>query len=112
MTPHVTFHLADSLAREAREHLEAHWLSLPESRRDAARRKAIEAWIDVGHGSCPLREPVIAAMVREALPFFHERRYRLSAWAVMPNHVQVLFGPLGEWTVAKIVASWKKSTAR
>jgi REP element-mobilizing transposase RayT len=30
----------------------------------------------------------------------------------MPNHVHVLFQPMNGWTVAKIVASWKKFTAR
>jgi REP element-mobilizing transposase RayT len=30
----------------------------------------------------------------------------------MPNHVHVLFEPTKGWTVAKIVAAWKKFTAR
>jgi putative transposase len=30
----------------------------------------------------------------------------------MPNHVHVLFQPLPGWSVAQIVASWKKFTAR
>jgi type I restriction enzyme R subunit/putative DNA methylase len=43
---------------------------------------------------------------------FDSERYRLLAWVVMPNHVHVLFQPINGWTVAKIVASWKKFTAR
>jgi REP element-mobilizing transposase RayT len=31
---------------------------------------------------------------------------------VEPNHVHTLFQPIDGWTVAKIVAAWKKFTAR
>ena len=38
---------------------------------------------------------------------------QLHAWVVMPNHFHVLFETLHDgWTMAKIVASWKKYTAR
>ena len=43
---------------------------------------------------------------------FDSQRYHLIAWVVMPNHVHVLFQPINEWTVSKIVATWKKFTAR
>jgi putative transposase len=56
--------------------------------------------------------PEIAAMVQRSLLCFDAQRYRLLAWVVMPNHVHVLFQPSGGWSVAKIVASWKKFTAR
>jgi type I restriction enzyme R subunit/putative DNA methylase len=45
------------------------------------------------------------------LLIFDLQRYRLLAWVVMPNHVHVLFQPVAGWTIAKIVASWKKFTA-
>jgi len=67
---------------------------------------------DAGHGSCFLRKPAIAGMVQESLLTFDSQRYRLLAWVVMPNHVHVLFQPMNGWTVAKIVAAWKKFTAR
>ena len=81
-------------------------------KRGAERRKRVEAWIDAGHGSCILRKPAIAKMVQESLLAFDSQRYRLLAWVVMPNHVHALFQPMNGWTVAKIVASWKKFTAR
>jgi putative transposase len=46
------------------------------------------------------------------LQIFDTKRYSLVAWVVMPNHVHVLFQPVNGWSVAKIVASWKKFTAR
>ncbi len=109
---HVSFHLADSLAQSALQKLAAELKTLPAEKRDVERRKRIEAWIDAGHGSCLMREPRIADMVQESLLSFDAQRYRLLAWVVMPNHVHVLFEPINIWSVAKIVASWKKFTAR
>jgi REP element-mobilizing transposase RayT len=111
-TQHVTFHLADSLPKAVLQRLEAELGQLPVNKRSAERRKRLDAWMDAGHGSCLLGDPVIAAETQAALLSFHLQRYRLFAWVVMPNHVHVLFHPLDDWTVAKIVASWKKFTAR
>jgi len=92
--------------------MEAELKALPEEKRDAERRKRVEAWMDAGHGSCVLRKPSIANMVQGALLNFDSMRYRLLAWVVMPNHVHVLFDPIQGWSVTKIVAGWKKFTAR
>ena len=109
---HVTFHLADSVPKTVLLRLENELKDIPEGKRDAERRKRLDAWIDAGHGSCVLREPGIAEMVQGSLLCFDGQRYRLMAWVVMPNHVHVLFKPMNGWMVAKIVASWKKFTAR
>ncbi len=109
---HVTFHLADSLPQTVLLRLDSELKPLPAAKRDAERRKRVDAWIDAGHGSCILRKPAIANMVQQSLLTFDSQRYRLLAWVVMPNHVHVLFQPMNEWTVAKIVAAWKKFTAR
>ncbi len=109
---HVTFHLADSLPQIVLLRLEAELKFLPLGKRDAERRKRVDAWIDAGHGSCLLCKPAIADMVQGSLLAFDSRRYRLLAWVVMPNHVHALFQPMKGWTVAKIVATWKKFTAR
>jgi hypothetical protein len=101
---HVTFHLADSMAKEAVERMDGEIRCLPPEKRDTERRKRIEAWMDAGHGSCILRESAVAGMVQNSLLFFDGQRYRLLAWVVMPNHVHVLFQPVNGWTVAKIVA--------
>ena len=109
---HVTFHLADSLPKKVVERLADEIRSLPQERQDVERRKRVETWMDSGFGCCILREPFVAGMVQNALLFFDGQRYRLFAWVVMPNHVHVLFQPMNDWSVAKIVASWKKFTAR
>jgi REP element-mobilizing transposase RayT len=111
-TQHVTFHLADSLAQSILLRFESELKMLPAEKRELERRRRAEAWIDAGHGSCILRKPRIADIVQGSLLTFDAQRYRLLAWVVMPNHVHVLFEPMDGWTVAKIVASWKKFTAR
>ena len=110
-TQHVAFHLADSLPKTVLLRLEAELKTFPGEKRDAERRKRIDAWIDAGHGSCILRNPAIAGMAQQSLLRFDAERYRLLAWVVMPNHIHVLFQPMNGWSVAKIVASWKKFTA-
>jgi len=109
---HVTFHLADSLPKAVLEGWDAEIKNLPPDKQVLDRIKRVEAWMDAGHGSCVLREPEIARMVQNSLLWFDGQRYRLLAWVIMPNHVHVLFQVLNGWTVAKIVASWKKFTAR
>jgi REP element-mobilizing transposase RayT len=109
---HVSFHLADSLPKTVLERLEAELKNLPPEKQAVEHRKRVEAWIDAGHGSCVLRETEIAMMAQNSLLTFDGQRYRLLAWVIMPNHVHVLFQPANGWTVAKIVASWKKYTAR
>jgi REP element-mobilizing transposase RayT len=109
---HVTFRLADSLPQTAILQLESEIRTLPPEKHDTARRNRLEAYIDAGHGCCILRKPAIADMLQNSLLTFDARRYRLLAWVVMPNHVHVLFRPIGHWTMANIVASWKKFTAR
>jgi REP element-mobilizing transposase RayT len=109
---HVTFHLADSLPQTVLQRLKSEPRAILDAKREAERRKHLEAWLDAGHGSCLLRNHGIAAIVQATLLAFDAQRYCLLAWVVMPNHVHVLFQPISGWTIAKIVASWKKFTAR
>jgi putative transposase len=108
---HVTIRLADSLPNLIREQIEIQ-LKTTDPEKRSAQRKRIEAYIDAGSGSCILRQSYVAAMIEQTLFYFDSQRYRLLAWVVMPNHIHVLFQPINAWTVAKIVASWKKHTAR
>ncbi|NBB78661.1 MAG: transposase [Verrucomicrobia bacterium] len=110
-TQHVTVHLADSLPEAAVKRIDQLIDSLPEKERQIERRRRLHEWIDAGHGSCLLREPVLAGIVEGAFHYFDDERYRLFAWVVMPNHFHVLFQPLNGWSMAEIVASWKKFTA-
>lgn len=112
MIQHVTWHLADSMPKAALDRMTDELKHLPPDKQRVERRIRIEAWLDAGYGDCILREPSIAQMTQECLLHFDGARYRMLAWVVMPNHVHTLFQPSNGWTVAKIVASWKKFTAR
>lgn len=109
---HVTIHLSDSLPKSAIEKVEQSIVALSDDQRAVERRRRLHEWIDAGHGSCLLNHEPCANYVQDVFLFFDNQRYRLFAWVVMPNHLHVLFQPINGWSMAKIVASWKKFTAR
>jgi REP element-mobilizing transposase RayT len=104
-------HLADSLPKSAIERIDQMIEALPDQERAVERRRRLHEWIDAGHGSCILRQPESARIVEGAFHHFDGERYRLFAWVVMPNHFHVLFQPIGDCSMAEIVASWKRYTA-
>ncbi|MGB0334494.1 MAG: REP-associated tyrosine transposase [Opitutales bacterium] len=108
---HVTVHLADSLPKSVIKRIDERIEAMPDEERAVERRIRLNEWIDAGHGACHLRETACAEIVENAFLHFDGLRYRLLAWCVMPNHFHVLFQPLSDWSMAKIVASWKKFTA-
>ena len=123
----VTFRLADSLPKEVllqyeaerAEHLRVFYEAKRLGRgtvdteqsinRDFLRK--VERYLDRGAGACHLRRPEIADLMAGALKFFHEQRYVLREWIVMPNHVHVLFWPMPNQVVGSIVKSWKQFTS-
>ena len=60
----------------------------------------------------PLRDPVLAGTVEEALWFYHEERYVLYAYVIMANHVHLLMKPLLGWSLAGILQAINGFTAR
>jgi type I restriction enzyme R subunit len=119
----VTWRLGDSLPRvkldEWKEERAIWLLNHPEPWDETTEAeyhdhfsKQIDEWLDQGSGSCLLKESVNAQIVADALRYFDGKRYQLASFVVMPNHVHVLFQPLGEHSLADIVRSWKGFTAR
>ncbi len=123
----VTFRLADSLPKEVLLRYEgerAERLRAFHDARQAGRAmtdteeilqrdflRQVERGLDQGTGACHLCRPEIADLVAGALKFFHEQRYLLREWVVMPNHVHVLFWPLPNYLVGDVVKSWKQFTS-
>ncbi|HLZ42886.1 MAG TPA: transposase [Candidatus Sulfotelmatobacter sp.] len=122
----VTFRLADSLPKSVLERIESErqaivrtanqlhrGLSLDERRKiQQLSTPIIEQYLDSGAGACRLSEPCVAKEIASALRHFHEKRYRLFAWCIMPNHVHVVFKIFPGHTLAEIVHSWKSFTAK
>lgn len=74
--------------------------------------RQIDEWLDQGSGSCVLKEPANGKVVADALRHYDKDRYELASFVVMPNHVHVLFRPLGQQALSDILRSWKGFTAR
>jgi putative transposase len=102
----VTFRLADSMPASRRGEWE-HLLRIEDVR---GRRTRLEEYLDRGVGDCWLRGPRVAKLCEEALLHFHNERYELLAWCVMPNHVHVLVH-VWETPLGKLVQSWKRHIA-
>ena len=102
----VTFRLADAMPA-ARRH---EWEALIKIEDDREQRTKLEAYLDLGHGQCVLKNPRAAVAVEEVLLRFDGQRYRLAAWVVMPNHVHVL---VELWTmpIAQLLKAWKGASA-
>jgi type I restriction enzyme R subunit/putative DNA methylase len=102
----VTFRLADSMPASRRGEWE-HLLAIEDLRE---KRTKLEEYLDRGIGECWLRDPRVATLCEEALRFFHNERYELLAWCVMPNHVHVLVH-VWETPLGKMLQSWKRHIA-
>src|SRR5207249_10743823 len=78
--------------------------------RDFSRK--IERYLDRGAGACHLRRPDIADLVADAIRHFHQSRYVLEDWVVMPNHAHALVWPMPNHLLSEILKSWKQFTSR
>jgi len=122
----VTFRLADSLPRELLDRLRQERDALDRScsagfqpavadqahaRKPRAILQKAEQCLDDGLGHCHMRDSRIAKIVADTILHFDGHRYTLWAWCVMPNHVHVIFSPLGEYTLESILHSWKSYSA-
>jgi REP element-mobilizing transposase RayT len=125
----LTFRLADSLPKEVLLRFEGEKaerlrrLALvakgrenadDDSEENIARdfHRKIERYLDQGAGACHLRRPEIAELVAGALRHFHNKRYVLHEWVVMPNHVHAIVWPMPTHVLSEILKSWKQFTSR
>jgi REP element-mobilizing transposase RayT len=117
---HVVFRLADALPAEVLERyraeraallVEAAGLPDTEDRLRVLFSERVDRFLDSGQGICWLAESKIAEIVADSLQHFDASRYRLHAWCVMPNHVNVVVQPFSKWDLSKVVHSWKSYTA-
>jgi REP element-mobilizing transposase RayT len=121
----ITFHLADSLPRQALEEMFERNRILAAAKRAGARltpaqetfaakysQKRIEEYYDRGIGECLLNDSRIAEAMAEALRYWHGKRYRLVAWCIMPNHVHVVCRLLPGHNLSDVLRGWKGYSAR
>ena len=119
----VTFRLADSMPQEKLKiweyerdvWLNAHpqpWSDDEEAEYAEKFRNKIDECLDAGYGSCILRIKECREIVENTLKYFDGERYKIYAFVVMPNHVHVLFEPLGAFKIAEILHSWKRFSSQ
>jgi REP element-mobilizing transposase RayT len=121
----ITFHLADSLPRQALHEMVERNRILAAAKRVGARltpaqevfiakysQKRVEEYFDRGIGGCLLKDPRVAEVMAQALRFWHGKRYRLVAWCVMPNHVHVVCRLLPGQDLSVVLRGWKVYSAR
>lgn len=103
----VKWRLADSLPEAVVRKLDAHrkhweaahpqpWSNEEKKEHNRLYTLAFETLLDDAHGSCVLKNPAMYGKVADARLHFNEERYALDCFVVMPNHVHVLFQPLGK----------------
>lgn len=81
------------------------------AKKDVEYRKRVERYLDAGHGECWLKDERIADLLEESLKFHNGKKYRLSSWVVMPNHVHFLVTPLEGNDLSGILHTLKSYTA-
>lgn len=108
----VTFRLVDSLPNSLLRTWEEELVTFPKELIDCERRRRIESYLDLGMGYQWLGNPEVADVVENALLFFDDIRYHLHAWVVMSNHIHCLITPKGNWSLSKIIFSWKSFIAK
>ena len=114
----ITFRLADAipapLGRQWKEEREI-WLRLhPEPWTSDVEQEyhkrfsgTIERLLDAGYGACLLRRRECSAMVNETLRYFDGQRVAVISSVVMPNHVHTLFVQNPDFSLEKLIRSWK-----
>jgi putative transposase len=122
----ITFRLADSLPKSVLERIESERQAIvktaivlrPDFSADERAKIArlstpvIERFLDSGAGAWDLQNSAIAERVANALRSFDEKRHRLFAWRVMPNHVHVVARLFPGQTLATVVRSSKSFSAK
>lgn len=121
----ITFRLSDSIPRKVAdsyrfereniiktaEHLNRSLTEYELERLAKLYSDKIESYLDQGVGECYLRQSKIAELVKISLEYFHNQRYRLYCWCIMPNHVHIAFRPFNGYSLDTLLHSWKSYTS-
>ncbi|RYG21387.1 hypothetical protein EON82_18925 [bacterium] len=86
-----------------------------EFERSDIRRKCagrVERYLDAGHGSCVLKNPIAASIAQKSITMYDGGRYDLHAWCVMHNHAHLILTPLNGWSLEKITYDMKHGSSR
>lgn len=118
----VTTRLADSLPQnrieELKDAIEKFNQAYPQPWSSDTKRqyrriigKMEERLLDNGYGECVFRNPEVRAILSSAIAFYDEKKYKVLAYVIMPNHLHLLIIPATE-VLATIMSSIKSYSSR
>jgi len=121
---HVCFRLLDSLPQEIIRKWEFERIDIIESAKKKKRplskeeedrlrflqSKKVDKYLDAGKGDCYLKIDKIAELLAAVLMFYNDKRYKMYAWCIMPNHVHAIVRVFKD-NLFKIIHSWKSYSA-
>lgn len=122
---HIAMHLADSVPllqlkywiaeRQRMQEMiqkDIRFLSKEEWKRlDYLYSQRVEWYLRNGYGSCVLRDPENALIVKQVLEHDEGKKYNLRCWCIMPNHVHVLVKIFKGVPLQEILRAWKSFSA-
>jgi REP element-mobilizing transposase RayT len=107
----ISLHLADAVPRKVIEGWKRELDARNSTQDKALLQRRIERYADQGYGEAFFKDDRLAEMVQETLLKDDGKKYRLSAWVVMPNHVHLLLARVDECTLSDIMQSFKSITS-
>jgi REP element-mobilizing transposase RayT len=118
----VTFNLADALPTAKRNEL-ASMRRVWENRYPPPRDEStwteyakvmfqkVEKWLDIGFGKCWFQYDGYAGELRRTILHFHEVRYEVGCFVIMPNHCHLVIRPFETFELEEEVGAMKNITA-
>ncbi len=107
----ITLRLFDSLPQKVLRRIEQEVEMRPIENIERQKLILFDKYLDKGYGECFLKNEIVAEIVRDSLVKFHDKRYKLFSWIIMPNHIHLLLKPTSDWELDKILHSFKSYTA-
>lgn len=70
--------------------------------------RRVDGWLDEGHGSCCFSNRKSTEILASAVTKFHNQRFHVGAYAIMPNHCHLIIRPFTGFAVEDRVGAMKK----
>ena len=110
----ITLRLSDSLPESKLEELIDYKLKYSDNPNNleeiAERLRAIDNWLNKGHGSCILKYKPIQDVVDNTINFYDGNKYILFDYVIMSNHIHLLLIPNDP--IRETMISFRRFTSR
>jgi REP element-mobilizing transposase RayT len=107
----ISLHLADAIPKAVIEVWKRELDTRNSAQDKVLLQNRIEKYADQGYGEAFLKNHRLAEMVQETLLADDGKKYRLTAWVIMPNHIHFLATRFENYTVSDIMQSFKSLTS-